>query len=132
MRKILLLGISAFFATAGAASAATTLTLDGFCNAYKIRKNGGGFALLDTGCTSAYGGGVLSNIRGLGKNAIIALHDPAMATVQYEITFSYPFTEGGTWNLYSTDDGVTFALVENGTYSTGTQASRGSKSVTGN
>ncbi len=130
MRKILLLGISAFFATTCAASAAITLTLDGFCNAYKIRKNGGGFALQDTGCTSAYGGGLLSNIRGTGKTVIIALHDPSMATVQYEITFSYPFTEGGTWSLYSTDDGVTFALTKNGTYSIGGQAAHGFQSAT--
>ena len=130
MRKILLLSMAALFATAGAASAATVLSLDGFCNAYKIKKSGGGYAMQDTGCSSAYGGGVSANIKGTGKNVIIAMTDPAHSGTQYEITFSYPFTTGGTWSLYTTSDGVSFGLLTSGTYSTGAPAERGTKSVT--
>ena len=130
MRKILLLSAAALLATAGAASAATVLSLDGFCNAYKIKKTGGGYALQDTGCSSAYGGGLLTSIKGTGKNVVIALHDPGAPDTAYQFTFSYPYANGGTWNLYATSDGAEFGLLLSGTYTTGAPAQRGSKSIT--
>lgn len=131
MRKFLLLSTVAFFAATGAASAGSAiLTLDGFCNAYKIKKADAGYALTDTGCSSAIGGGVSGKLKGTGKNAIIALTDPASPGFQFEFTFSSPFVTGGTWSLYSTNDGVTFGLLTSGTYTVGAPAQRGLKSVT--
>jgi hypothetical protein len=130
MRKILTLGILVVLASASAASAATVLSLDGFCNAYKVKKSGGGYAVRDVGCTSAYGGGLRANIKGTGQNLIIALTDPAAGGTQFQFTFSYPYKSGGTWNLYSTTDGVTFNLLVSGTYSSGAPAHMGLKSAT--
>ncbi len=130
MRKILILGTLAAWAMTTAASAGTTLSLDGFCNDYRIKKSGDGYALHDNGCSSGYGGGLLANLKGTGKNAIIAVTDPASPGMQFEYTFSYPFVTGGTWSLYSTNDGETFNFLTSGTYSIGAPAERGTKSAT--
>jgi len=130
-----MLSALALMASTAIASAATVLSLDGFCNAYAMRKNGAGvYAALDTGCSEAIGGGVVATIKGSGKNAIIALQDPSNPGAQFEFTFSYPFVTGGVWDLYETTDGKHVSLILSGNYTVlmpaGAPPQKGPRSVT--
>ena len=136
MKKLIFLSAAALFASTAIASASVSvLSLDGFCNEYKVRKTGTLFAAKDsnTDCSAGFGGGVLATVSGQGKNAVVAFQDPASPGYQFEFTFSYPFVTGGTWVLYYTNDGVHFAVDNSGTYTLTTPAAgsgKGGKSVT--
>jgi len=133
MQKAVLGGITALLLSATAASAATTVTLDGFCNAYNIRKSDGGYAMKDTGCSSGFGAGYLASVRTEGKTLIMGLQDPASAGAQFVYKFSYPLITGGTWSLEKTTDGTHLVSVQSGNYSLAAPAERGlrgTKSVT--
>jgi hypothetical protein len=125
MHKIVFGGLAALLLSATAASAVTTINLDGFCNSYHIRKSGDGYAMKDFGCSTGFGGGYLATIKGAGKSVIIGLQDPASAGMQFVFTFSYPFVTGGTWTLEDTLDGVHFNFLVSGTYTLPTAAQRG-------
>ena len=133
MRKTVLLAAMALMASGATALAGhPRLSLDGYCNAYTIRNDHGHIAFKSSGCGQAYGGGIVAAVKGIGKQAVIALHDPDNDTEQFEYIFSYPFTNGGSWELYGTaDGGITFHTLAGGSYSMGApDAPRGTKSVT--
>lgn len=133
MHKALVGGAAALLLSATAASAATVVTLDGFCNAYAIRKTADGYAMKDTGCSAGFGAGYLATVKGDGKTLVIGLQDPATSQTQFVFKFSYPLTTGGTWSLADTTDGVHVLTIANGTYSLPTAAEHGlpgPKSVT--
>lgn len=133
MRKTLFLGALALLASTSIASAATTITLDGYCNAYAFRYHTGQFTMKDTGCSTAIGGGFLASVHGEGKTAVMALTDPASDGVQFVFKFSYPFVSGGTWNLYSTTDGIHLNTLLSGNYSipnAGEPSLKGTRSAT--
>lgn len=116
MRKSLFLGALALVASTAAASAATVVSLDGFCNVYSIRNSHGVLSIKDTGCSQGFGTGLLGSIHADGKNEIFGLQDPASAHTQFVFKFSYPLMTGGTWSLYDTTDGVHSNLINSGNY----------------
>jgi hypothetical protein len=123
---MLLLGALALTASTGAASAATVLSLDGYCNAYAMRVYTGGLvAMKDTGCSNGYGAGLVASVRGDGKTTVMALTDPGNTTTQFAFKFSYPFATGGTWTLYSTTNGAHVTTVLSGTYTVPSGGERG-------
>jgi hypothetical protein len=124
MRKFLVLGALALVATTSVASAATKVALDGFCNVYSIKNQHGQITAKDSGCSSGFGLGFVAGIHSEGKNAIVGLQDPSSSGYQFVFKFSYPFTEGGTWSLYSTTDGKAFNPVASGNYSLSVPAGR--------
>jgi len=132
MKKTLVLGAVALFATTNLANAATRISdisLDGYCNDYHIRVTAVRVAAQDTPtCTGNFGGGFLSTIKGFGKTAEIALQDASNPGVQLVLTLSYPFVTGGTFHLYQTTDGVNFVDELDGTYSLDAAPERGEKS----
>jgi len=84
----------------------------------------------DTGCSHAFGGGLLTTVKGVGKSTVIALQDRASQGTQFEIVFSYPFTNGGSWELYATSDGVHFNTLAGGNYPLDAADVRTAKSAT--
>jgi hypothetical protein len=129
MKKLAFLAVTAFAAsTVVAAASVTVVSLDGYCNAYTIRKNGSLMAARDTPtCGRGFGTGVLGTTTDQVRNAIIALQDPATRHTQFEYTFSYPFVTGGTWSLYNTGDGKHTYLLFSGTYSVSAPGAKNAK-----
>ena len=124
-------GLAALLLSTTAGSAVTQISLNGCCNTYAVRHyNFGHFAAKEIGCGTGFGGGLLASIKGVGKTAVIALQDSNTPGSQLEIVFSYPFTNGGSWELYGTSDGVHFNTLAGGSYAIGAPAERGTKSVT--
>ena len=131
MHKVIFGGIAALLLSATTASAVTHISLDGFCNNYAFRHPGfNHFAVKDTGCSSGFGTGLLGSIKGIGKQLIVALQDPGSDHTQFEFIFSYPFTNGGSWELYDSTDGVNFNVLAGGSYTITTPGPRAGKSVT--
>jgi hypothetical protein len=134
MKRLFVASALCLLASAGAASAGgVVVSLDGYCNAYDIRAAKGLSAIKDTGCSNGFGGGVVGSVKGFGKAVIVGLQDPGNSSVQFVFEFSYPLTNGGSWTLYSNNDGVHTSLVLSGTYSLATPGeieSKGTKSVT--
>jgi len=134
MKRLFVASALCLLASAGAASAGGVIvSLDGYCNAYDIRAAKGLSAIKDTGCSNAFGGGVVGAVKTFGKAVIVGLQDPGNTSDQFVFEFSYPLTNGGKWTLYSNNDGVHTTLVLSGTYSLATPGeiqSKGTKSVT--
>ncbi|HTU00140.1 MAG TPA: hypothetical protein VMF58_18975 [Rhizomicrobium sp.] len=131
MYKAMFGGIAGLLLSAAAASAATHIALDGYCNNYAIRHGEfNHYAIKDTGCSAGFGGGLLGSIKGVGKQLILALQDPSSNHTQFEFIFSYPLVTGGSWELYDSTDGVTFNALAGGTYTVGTPAARSTRSAT--
>jgi hypothetical protein len=132
MRRILAIGTAAFVASTGLANArgkTTEISLDSYCNIYQITVTGVLAAAQDTpSCSGNFGGGLIGTVKGFGKSADIALQDASNPGVQLMLELSYPFTNGGTFHLYQTTNGITFSDALDGTYSLSTAPDRGEKS----
>jgi hypothetical protein len=134
MKRIVALAAAALICSTGGSLAAKakafTISLDGFCDNYDVTIKGLIATARDApSCGGQYGGGLLATVKGFGKAAILALQDPNGAPgVQVMLELSYPFTDGGTFTIYQTTDGVNFVDESDGTYSVGTDAQRGPKS----
>jgi len=133
MKRALFGAAAGLLLSATAASAVTTVSLNGFCNSYNFRKSTEGYSVKDIGCSEGFGAGYLATVKGSGKTVIVALQDPSSTHTQFVFKFSYPFVTGGTWNLADTTDGVHFSTIAAGNYTLPAAAQRGmhgTKSVT--
>ena len=124
MRKILFLGALALLASTAAACAATKVALTGYCNVYSIRNDHGTLSVKDTGCSEGFGAGFIATIHGLGKTEVIGLQDPGSSHTQFVFRFSYPLTNGGTWSLHSSTDGLHTNPLASGNYTLPTPGKR--------
>jgi hypothetical protein len=116
MRKVFWIGALVLLASTAAASAATIVALDGFCNAYAVRNDHGTISVKDTACSEGFGAGFLASIKSEGKTLVVGLQDPANPHTQFVFKFSYPLITGGTWSLYDTTDGVHTVPLVSGNY----------------
>ncbi|HEX2592636.1 MAG TPA: hypothetical protein VHL34_14130 [Rhizomicrobium sp.] len=124
MRKSTIAACTLLTVLAATNAQATKVSLDGFCNRYVINKLGNRlFSLRDGGCSSAFGGGVNAKITGLGSQLVISVSDPSAPDTQFMFEFQYPLATGNSWQIYSTNDGVTFTSILSGTYTVGAPAS---------
>lgn len=133
MRKTILFGALTLAATTAAADAATTVALNGFCNAYQIRHKQSLYSVKDGGCSTGFGTGLLATVRGEGKTVIVALQDPTSSHTVFQFKFAYPFVTGGNWSLYDTTDGKTSNLIFSGQYTVpagGQPMVKGARSIT--
>jgi hypothetical protein len=132
MKRIAALAAAALICSAGASLAKSktfAIGLDGFCDNYGVTLSGTIAAAQDApSCSGQYGGGLLATVKGFGKTVLLALQDPInQPGVQVMLELSYPFTDGGTFTIYQTTDGVNFVDEFDGTYSVGRDAQRGEK-----
>jgi len=118
MRKSVFLGALALLASTTVASAVTVIKLDGYCNNYAVRSDHGTYSLKDINCLAhGFGAGFVGTVHDLGKTLIVGMHDPSNPNAQLVYQFSYPLTDGGTWTLYSTTDGMHTSVLSTGNYS---------------
>ncbi len=136
MRKILTICAALALTTTGAMARgkATDISLDGYCNIYHVIVGAGAAGAQDTpSCSGTFGGGLLATERGFGKSVVLALQDASNPGVQRMLQLSYPFADGGTFDLYEATDGTNFHLALDGTYSViegARSGPKGGKSVT--
>jgi hypothetical protein len=99
-----LAAVAAIPASAIAGTKAVTITLDGDCDSFKVTNKNGLYSIVDTSCETWYGTGRVAKIAGGGKALTLGMF-AAGQTEAYYVTLSYPFTTGGTFNMYITPDG---------------------------
>jgi hypothetical protein len=133
MKTLPALGALALLASTCAADArggkVYEISLDGYCNIYHTQINGAVVAAQDTpSCSGNYGAGLLATVKG-AKSAVIALYNSADPGAQLMLELSYPFTDGGTFRLYQTTNGVTVTDALDGTYSLHAAPDEGAKSA---
>ena len=122
MKTVLALATAAFLcSTAGAMAGGTKvydIKLDGTCDIYHISVKGVVAVAQDTpSCTGTYGMGLISSVKGFGKNIALALQDQSGSPgEQYVLELSYPVTASGTFTLYQTRNGVNYTDALDGTY----------------
>lgn len=106
--------------TAGAIAKPTVISLNGNCDVLTIAKDKPlKTALLatdDPDCVSLHGAGFIGRIQKIGNSAIIGMQGPAFAGRQFVFRIDYPFVTGGSWVLYSSDDGVHLSALAGDTY----------------
>jgi hypothetical protein len=133
MKTMLALGALALLATTNAAGAKTKtyeLSLDGYCNIYQTQVTGNFAVLQDTpSCSGNFGVGMLATTKSDGKSVLVSLANTADPGAQLLLELSYPFTNGGTFHLYQTTNGVTYTDALDGTYSLHAARDEGAKSA---
>lgn len=119
MKPILALGAALLLTTVSAqARRLTEISLDGYCNIFHVVQQDGLVSVQDTpSCSGTFGGGFIGSASGYGKQMVLAIQDASSPGVQRMISFSYPFTTGGTFSLFETNTGTDFHLALDGTYS---------------
>ena len=119
MKKLLLATAVAVLYAGSAYAGSKTITLDGYCDTYKIKTQDSKKVLSsssqNTGCDDNGGIGAVTNIGGAAY-AVIGANLPASGDLIWKIKLSYPIQTGGTWELDSSNDGLTFTYVNSGTY----------------
>jgi hypothetical protein len=132
MKTYLALAAAALVATAGAASAKTTvISLDGHCDVITIRVNKSLVTGVDDpSCVTEYGGGAVGKVKGFGDTIVAGVITPNAPGEQFVFQVSYPLITGGTWSLYGTADGVTLTKLKAGTYTVEGTPAHGMKGTT--
>ncbi len=94
------------------------ISFDGHCDVITLHIGKGLVAGADDpDCSAQFGGGLIGKVRGFGNAIVAGVQSPSVPGVQFVLQIAYPLVTGGTWNLYTTADGVTINKVESGTYS---------------
>ena len=116
--------------TGGAAAkpATTIISIDDFCDVFTVTTRGHLVAATDDpNCATGLVGGILTNVKDVGKTATLAGIFNGDTTTSWTVVFSAPFATGGTWILYFTQDGVTENFFFEGTYTVVAGGQRRSK-----
>ena len=121
MKKLLVLVTAILLGgTAGVAAKPTVISLHGSCDVLTISHDKPlKTALLatdDPDCTPLFGAGFVGRVQNIGNSAIIGMQASTLPGQQYVFRIDYPFVTGGSWVLYSTDDGVHLSALKGNTY----------------
>ena len=121
MRRIALLAAAAAFVSSGNAMAgSTTISLDGFCNVWKITTQAKKVHSVAPGagdCDNPIGVGGDHKVKGTGTFTDIGSQWANIGIGEtIEIKAQLPLVTGGSWEIDSSTDGVTFSFLNSGTY----------------
>jgi hypothetical protein len=100
---------------ASAHSKTTVIALDQSCDKFDVTVTKDTAGALDApSCAATFGGGIVGKKDGA---LTLGLQDPSQPGVQFILELSYPLTDGGTFSIYQTTDGVRLQDMQDGHYS---------------
>lgn len=133
MTKALLITAAALLYAGSAYAGSHVISFDGYCDTYTIKTQDSKKVLSsssqNTGCDDNGGIGGVAKAGG-ALYAVIGANIPSTGDLIWKVKLSYPLATGGTWELDSSTDGLTFTFINSGTYTVDSAGVHGGKPAT--